>query len=425
MQITRRSARRWVCETGIVKTHSTRATRALAHLGEVDPALAVLSLWCGHRDGEGATRTMGDTIVYGPGFASLGLAEQVGLAAHHVLHVALRHANRQAGLAERLGPRFDGSLYGLAADGIINETLLLAGHGLPRPAVTLTDLLEEIGRPAKSPVEALADWDADRLAMLLHSDDRLAEKARDWGVTRGFAQDLSLGEPDDSGEWQKSADWRNQLLRALDAGRKAGTGIGRLGAILADMTPAETAWEVVLRGILARALIDRPRVSHRRPANAWIATMAEAQARGAPEPAFQPGRARQSDRPRIAIGLDTSSSIDPLTLSLFVAEAEGIVRRTGAEAHLLAFDEAVHETRRLDAAGWNGLRDVALRTGGGTDFAPVLEAAGRLSPSITVVLTDLDAPFGPAPASPVLWAVPGRQPVEPPPFGRVLRIGDL
>jgi hypothetical protein len=130
-----------------VTRHSTRATRALAHLGEVDPALAVLSLWCGHRDGEGATRTMGDTIVYGPGFASLGLAEQVGLAAHHVLHVALRHANRQAGLAERLGPRFDASLYGLAADGIINETLLLAGHGLPRPAVTLTDLLEEIGRP--------------------------------------------------------------------------------------------------------------------------------------------------------------------------------------------------------------------------------------------------------------------------------------
>jgi hypothetical protein len=205
-----------------VSRHATRAGRALAHLGEVDPALAVLSLWCGHRDGDGATRTMGDTIVYGPGFDALGLPEQVGLAAHHVLHVALRHANRQAGLSERLGPKFDASLYGLAADGIINETLLLAGHGLPRPAVTLTDLLEEIGRPAKSPVAALADWDADRLAMLLHSDARLAEKARDWGITRGFAQDLSLGEPDDSGSGRKrrigatssSARWRRDARRA-------------------------------------------------------------------------------------------------------------------------------------------------------------------------------------------------------------------
>ncbi|MDG4647743.1 VWA-like domain-containing protein [Roseibacterium sp. SDUM158017] len=404
--------------------HATRAARALAHLGEADPALAILALWCGHRDGDGATRTQGNTVVYGPGFATLGLPEQVGLAAHHVLHVALRHADRQAAIAERIGARFDASLYGLAADGIINDTLLLAGHALLRPAVTLSDLLQEIGRPAKSPVAALADWDADRLAMLLHSDPRIAEKAREWGATRGYAQDLSLGEPDEAGERQKTADWRNQMLRALEAGRKAGAGIGRLGAILADMAPTATAWEVVLRGLLARALTDRPRPSHRRPSARWAAMLSHAQARGGPEPAFQPGQARQSERPRIAICLDTSSSIDPLTLEMFLAETGGIVRRTGAEAHLLAFDAEVHEARRLEAAAWNGLRDMVLRTGGGTDFAPVLAQAARLSPSIAVVLTDLDAPFGPAPACPVLWAVPGRHPLDEPPFGRLLRIGE-
>jgi predicted metal-dependent peptidase len=149
-----------------------------------------------------------------------------------------------------------------------------------------------------------------------------------------------------------------------------------------------------------------------------------AAANGGPEPAYQPGRARQSARPRIAIGLDTSSSIDPLTLSLFLAETEGIARRTGAEAHLLAFDEEVHETRRIEPSAWGGLRDASFRSGGGTDFAPVLAAAGRLAPSIAVILTDLDAPFGPPPACPVLWAVPGRGALDPPPFGRVLRIGE-
>jgi hypothetical protein len=332
--------------------------------------------------------------------------------------------NRQAGLAERLGPRFDASLYGLAADGIINETLLLAGHGLPRPAVTLTDLLEEIGRPAKSPVEALADWDADRLAMLLHSDPRLAEKARDWGVTRGFAQDLSLGEPDDTGERQKTADWRNQLLRALEAGRKAGTGVGRLGAILADMAPAETAWEVVLRGILARALTDRPRVSHRRPAGAWVAMMAEAQAGGAG--ARLPARACAAIRPaphrHRPRHLQLHRPADPVAFRGGGRGHRPPHRGGGASSGLRRGGARGPASRRRGLAG---ARDVALRTGGGTDFAPVLEAAGRLSPSIAVILTDLDAPFGPAPACPVLWAVPGRGEVEAPPFGRVLRIGEI
>jgi predicted metal-dependent peptidase len=128
-------------------------------------------------------------------------------------------------------------------------------------------------------------------------------------------------------------------------------------------------------------------------------------------------------RPRIVIGLDTSSSIDAQTLRLFTAEAEGIARRTGAEAHLLAFDETVFAEQRLDPNGWNGLRDRQLRTGGGTDFADLFDKAEKLRPSIAVILTDLDAPLPPAPGFPLLWAVP--RAVVAPPYGRVLRIGDV
>ena len=154
-----------------------RATRALAHLGEVDPALAVLSLWCRHRDGE-ATRTAGEVITYAPGFDTLGLPEQVGTVAHHVLHVALRHSLRAAALAERLGPEFDSMLFGLAADGIVNETLALAGHALPRPAILLTEVLAEAGFACDSAIAALTDWDADRLALALHADPARARRMR-------------------------------------------------------------------------------------------------------------------------------------------------------------------------------------------------------------------------------------------------------
>lgn len=403
-------------------THSARAAQAIAHLGEVDAALAVLALWCRHRDGTGPTATQGEVISFGPGFDLLGLPEQVGLVAHHVLHVALRHSARSAGLSERLGDAFDPVLFTLAADGIINETLILAGHAVPRPAVLLTELLTEAGMPEPSVVAALERWDADRLAMALHSNPARAKRLRDWAQTRGFADDLRTGPPDDGSPAQSAADWRNQILRAMAAGRQAGSGIGRLGAILADLAPESVPWEVVLRGLLARALAERPRINWNRPSRPFIARLAEAERTGSAIPVFEPGFRRSGLRTRIAVGLDTSSSIDAQTLRLFWAETQGIARRTGAEVHLLAFDETVHQERRLEPGTLWDQAHLPLRTGGGTDFADLFTKAARLHPSILVVLTDLDAPLPSVPAFPVLWAVPGR--VDQPPFGRLLRIGD-
>lgn len=399
--------------------HSARATQAIAHLGEVDAALAVLALWCKHRDGTGPTATKGDVIRYGPGFDHLRLPEQVGLVAHHVLHAALRHSARSAALSERLGDSFDPELFTLAADGIINETLILAGHAIPRPAVTLTDLLAEAGMPEPSPIAALERWDADRLAMALNSDSGRAKRLGDWAKLRGFTDDLQAGERDDEGPAQSATDWRNQILRAMEAGRKAGQGIGRLGAILADLAPDAVPWEVHLRGLLALALVERPRRSWRRPSGPFVARLAESERHGGPVPVFEPGYHRTSHRPRIVVGVDTSSSIDPQTLRLFWAEVTGISRRTGAEVHLLAFDELVHLERRLEPYA---PRDIAhqVLTGGGTDYTDLFSKAARLHPSILVVLTDLDAPIPPEPGFPVVWAVP--RGVETPAFGKLLVI---
>ncbi len=402
--------------------HSARAAQAIAHLGEIDAALAVLALWCRHRDGTGPTGTQGEVISYGPGFDLLALPEQVGLVAHHVLHVALRHSARSAGLAERLGDAFDPALFTLAADGIINETLLLAGHAIPRPAIFLTELLAEAGIPAPSAVAALERWDADRLAMALHSDPARAKRLQDWARRRGFNDDLKTGPPDETGSTQSAADWRNQVLRAIAAGRKAGSGIGRLGAILADLAPDQVPWEVRLRGLLARATAERPRASWSRPARPFLARLAEAERTGGAVPVFEPGYRRSGHRARIVVGLDTSSSIDPHSLRLFWSEAGGIARRSGAEVHLLAFDEAVHASRQFDPATWRDQMRDQVRTGGGTDFTDLFAQGGRLQPSVLVVLTDLDAPVPAAPGFPVIWAVP--RPVERPPFGKLLVIGN-
>jgi predicted metal-dependent peptidase len=259
--------------------------------------------------------------------------------------------------------------------------------------------------------------------MAFHSDPARAKRLKDWARTRGLSDDLKTGQPSDETPAQSAADWRNQILRAMEAGRKAGSGIGRLGAILADLAPDAVPWEVLLRGLLARALVERPRPAWHRPSRPFIARLAEAERRGGPAPAFEPGSRRTDHRPRIVVGLDTSSSIDPQTLRLFWAEAEGIARRTGAEVHLLAFDEAVHLNRRLDPALWQDQLAPLARTGGGTDFADLFKTSARLQPSILVVLTDLDAPIPGMPGFPVLWAVPTE--VQPPGFGKLLVIGDV
>ena len=402
--------------------HSSRAARALAHLGETDPALAVLALWCTHRDGPDATHTRGSTITYGPGFDTRPLAEQVGTVAHHVLHVALRHSGRAAHLSQRLGDRFDPDLFALAADGIVNEVLALAGHALPRPAVLLTEVLAQAGITSPSAVSALAAWDADRLAMALHSDDGRAKRLSDWAREKGLAPDLMADNAANETGTDSQTEWHNRLMHALEAGRKAGTGIGRIGAVLADLTPETVPWEVHLRGLLARALLDRPHPNWRRPSGRWVALTARSTATDGPVPVYEPGTSRLDQRPRIVIGLDTSSSIDRQMLHLLSAEAEGIARRTQAEVHLLAFDTVVHGNMRLDNAGWQALRTQPMRTGGGTDYRDLFACAAALGPSVLVVLTDLQATIPAAPGKfPVIWATPISAP--PPPYGTMLRIG--
>ncbi len=402
--------------------HATRAARALAQLPDADPALGVLSLWCVHRDGTGPTRTEGETILYGPAFPLLPVQEQVGLLAHHVLHVALRHGAREAEMAERLGDRHDRGLYALATDAVVNETLRRAGHAVPRPAAFLTELLATIDVETPTPDAALAEWDADQLYLRLLSGDRGADgKAREYGRRKGLVPDFGSapGRPSE----RDAPEWQGRMARALEAGRAAGTGIGALRVRIAAFGTSRTPWERHLRRLVTRAVSDGPRQSYRRPASRWIAMEAEARRNGRPQPVFQPGRARDARRARVAIGLDTSSSVDDLTLALFAAEAAGIARRTGAETLVLGFDETVHTEVAMGPGRWEtAITGAEMRRDGGTDFRPLIARAAELAPSILVILSDLDGPTGPPPRVPVIWAVPGGHDVTPP-FGRLVRLG--
>ena len=420
--------------------HSDRARPALVRLATQDPALGALALWCAHRDAPDgpAARTHGTTIHYGPGFDSLAPHEQVGLAAHHVLHVALRHGPRMGAMAQRLGSGFDDALYGIAADALINEALLAAHYALPRPAITLRDLMEQaLGLPCGP--DTLADWDADRLYLRLvdpgdgkrkgkgpkgqgGDSPTAADAAHEVAQRAGFARDLAPAAPDaESPEGaEQAAQWRQHLTRALEAGRAAGRGIGLIGHRLAEIGAPRTPWEQVLRHLLMRALIPGQSQTHHRPARDWIASEALARSTHAPTPGFRPGTRRSTDVPRIALAIDASGSVQGPLLDRFLSEVAAVARRVAADIHLIAFDDGLRWQIKLDPARWQSqIAGLDWPRGGGTDFAPPLAAAQALGGSVAVVLTDLDGPFGPAPRGmPVIWGV--RDPVPSPPFGRVL-----
>lgn len=387
---------------------------------EVDPGVAALSLWCTYRDAPKKTETQGDTIFIGPAFATLPLPEQIGVLSHHVLHVALRHSARRAAMAQRMGTAFQPDLYDLACDALVNEALLQGGHALPRPVVRAADLVLQLP-PEEQPTNVLAEWDADQLYFALVAQARAAVGGDQEGAAQSYATARSF-EPDLGDapiDGQEAEVWAGRVEQALAAGRAAGSGIGAALTRFGDLPKAEVPWEVRLRRLMRRALSQAPHLSHRRPARNWLAREAEARRQGGPTPVFEPSLARIGHRPRLVVGLDTSSSITDAELGLFAAEALSLVRRTGAEAHLLGFDTDVHYRGRLDRT--STLTSLEMRRGGGTDFAQILAEAQSLNPSLIVMLTDLDATLGPPPDAPVLWAVP-RELRTPPHFGEVVTL---
>lgn len=404
--------------------HSTRAGPALRALAEADPAIAALSLWCTHRDGR-QTATAGETITYGPAFEAMALHEQMGLAAHHVLHVALRHSARAAELEARLGAEFDAGMFNLVADALINEAVLAGDHALPRPAVLATELIKRaLGREITGP-EALGDWDAERLYFALRGQggDGTGQDgaAQSYAQAQEFDPDLEqeAGTSEEGDAVQDVARWRQHITRAMDAGRSAGRGVGRIGHRLADVAQPRIPWEQMLRRLLTQAVMQAPRPSPQRPARRWIASTAQALRAGTPEPGFEAGYRPRTDVPRIAIAMDASSSIDDARLAMFWAEVTGIARRMRVELYLMVFDDEIRHRDRIDPTATQ-VPLPELPRGGGTAFIPVIREAQSLGVAALVIFTDLEGDAGPPPRGlPVIWALPDAGATAPP-FGRLI-----
>jgi predicted metal-dependent peptidase len=438
-----------------------RGTGAVQTMVEYAPSTGGLALWMQHQDVDELPESVraandGQTIYYGPGFGDLPLPRQVGLVAHQVLHVALRHAQRREELRRLVGD-VDAQLYNICADAIVNTSLShLDWLELPRDAVTLERLLRESLGIRYGPEQALLEWDVERLYRQVddrrkdgdsgqgqrgdqgasggeggedardsaqaqarpRQDGPRAEQARrlDGAESRDLLpSDEDVSRPEAAAE--QSREWAERISRA-----HAGDGaFSMLRSLLADLPRVRVPWEQVLRTQLTRGLTRHPELSWSRPSRSYLAN--QGRTAGGRRMPWEPGMVGSRAVPRLVLVVDVSGSIDEGLLGRFATEIEAITRRTDANLILVIGDLAVRSVQRFEP-GVSSLRDLVFEGGAGTDFTPLLKEADRQRPDMGVVLTDLQGPARYRPDWPVLWVVPPEHESTPAPFGRKLVLVD-
>jgi predicted metal-dependent peptidase len=446
-----------------------RGTRAIQRMVEFAPSTGGLALWVKHQDVGDSVKsdaaalvaTDGNTLFYAAGFVVLPIAEQVGMVAHEVLHIALRHTQRFLDLQQLLGD-VDLKLFNTCADAIVNSTL---GHlswlKLPASAVFLDTLLSSALSLNEGVEKSLLEWDVERLYRAIDDrrpwqqggrrqsqrqqsgeaeanrsgsnrsesrnamDDVRQATSREDGQRSARVRALGartsadlLPGPDTQGlpeeEAEQAREWSERILRG-----HAGDGAhSMLRALIADLPQTRTPWEQVLRTQLARSLSPRPAVSWSRPTRSYIANQGRSGSHRLP---FEPGFSPTKSVPRLAVIVDVSGSIEDELMERFAREIEAITRRLEAGLVLIIGDNQVQKVTRC-APGRSDLREIEFNGGGGTDFTPLLEEADRHRPDIAVVLTDLDGPARFRPRWPVIWAVPEAHQLAVQPFGRKLTL---
>ncbi len=346
-----------------------RGTRAIQRMVECAPSTGGLALWVKHQDlpadiDAPPVATDGTTVFYGASFESVPFRVQVGLIAHEVLHIGLRHPQRFLELQQLLGD-VDLQLFNICADAIVNSTLEhLSWIQLPASAVLLDQLLAHALLLKQDVGKALLEWDVERLyraiddrRMLRQNGTRQTGSLRQRGTPTANAgsgeqspdqatsnwhrpearhQDgprssrvRQLGgrscadlmpNPETQGppeaEAEQAREWSERILRG-----HAGDGdFSMLRVLIADLPRSRTPWEQVLRTQLAKGLARKPDISWSRPARSYIAN----QGRLGPNHRlpWEPGTSTAKRVPRLALIVDVSGSIENKLMDRFACEIE-------------------------------------------------------------------------------------------------------
>ncbi len=417
------------------------------------PGLASLALWCKFADTveETIAYTDGSTIYAGADYEKFEPRTRIFICLHEILHIALCHPQRCAELEKR-DVQFNPKLLNIAADAIINTSLEnLTGLETPKDAWTLSRIWQcleksedaesaqaetsksssyysfnisaqktrKIANLTRGDFVRVNRWSCEELYYFLKSRCRAESQfytfLAEFNDRDQLAGDLRPGNGDEfktcetckpgdaktgAGDEEKR-NWhgRLSLLR--------GSVPELLDRLACEMPRVETPWEQILRSVVQTAFQEATHKNYSRPNRRWLALEGDYKSQAGVNLPFAPDIIRKRGT-RLAVALDTSGSIDGKLLSRFLAEIAAMCQYNQRNLILLIGDAEVHQIIEID---WMEASDEISRIkytgGGGTDFRPLIAAAGEFTLDALVYLTDLYGETGDEPDFPVIWATHG------------------
>jgi predicted metal-dependent peptidase len=211
----------------------------------------------------------------------------------------------------------------------------------------------------------------------------------------------------DDAQPELQADWSSAVLNAAKRAESMGRLPAGLERLVEDIKNPPQDWRAILRRFVQQnAMSD---YSWRQPNVRFMYA-------GLYMPAL-----RSETMPPMVVAVDTSGSIDEITLSQFAREIDNIAGDMQPErVYVVYCDAEIHGVDTFERGEPIALNPKGF---GGTDFRPVFEWVEEegLQPSCLVYLTDLagDFPIAP-PGYPVLWG--DTSVYGPPPWGESVRI---
>ena len=345
--------------------------------------------------------TDGRSLGYNPAFMNaLSDAEVLFVIAHEVMHCACGHPWRRDSRSPKR--------WNFACDYAINPVLIASGFKMPKLGLLDKDF------EGKS-----AEWIYNRLPEMSQDKQKKPGSGESGdpdddgdpgddlmpGAGGGDVRDAPSSSTDaDENATETEADWQQAVQQAAEAAKMR----GKLPAHLERFTKAATAPRVDWRSVLRRFVQQAAKADYswRRPNTRYLA-----------HGLYLPALHSEAMGP-IAVAVDTSGSIDKVTLDQFAAEINAIADDMRPErVSVIYCDAAVGRIDTFEREEPIVLNPVG---GGGTDFRPALNAAELLEgpPCCLVYLTDLYGTHRPEPPSmPMLWACTTNQTA---PYGEVV-----